>query len=262
MCLHPSLWFMKTPQLGHPRNDGHLEPLQSFAWAVHVIPWSAHVIISIGTGRKLLVHCHLTSMCRVTSWTSPCFQLPPPPNHSTVWTGSANQTEALLGKSMQSTEWPPSLLPPSRTLAVSILVAAALADPAPVAASPGELEARFTLSLFLQKLTLRGCSRRANAVFRMASDPKTTPGGRSRQANAVFRAASPPEKQSIFVSGLRPTAIILDAVGLFHKLQFHLLPFWLMNISPTSTTCRSVSHPPRTVAVFPDELSGLHAMNS
>ncbi len=40
---------------------------------------------------------------------------------------------------MQSTEWPPSFLPPPRTLAVSVLVAAALADPAPAVASPNEL---------------------------------------------------------------------------------------------------------------------------
>ncbi len=116
ICLHPSSWLMRIPQLGHPRTDGHLdrarttvssypcsavtgssatpssgnlrEHLQSFAWAAHATPWSAHVIISVGTGRKLLVRCHLTPLCRVTSWTSPCFQLQPPPNHSTVWTGS------------------------------------------------------------------------------------------------------------------------------------------------------------------------------
>ncbi len=183
-----------------------------------------------------MVHCHLTPLCRVTSRTSPCFQLQPPPSHSTVWTGSANQTEALLGKSIQSTEWPPSLLPPSRTLrlAVSVLVAAALADPAPVAASPDELEAHFMLSLFLQKLTLRGCSRLFE-VFRMASDPKQLP--EAVRGEPMQSSERPPtEKQSIFDSGLRPTAIILDAVGLFRKLQFHLLLFLLTNISPTSPT--------------------------
>ncbi len=96
------------------------------------------MVISIGTGRKLLVCCHLTPLCLVTSRTSPCFHLQPPTNHSTIWTGSANQTEALLGKSVQSTEWPPSLLPPPRTLAVSVLAAAAL-HPAPTVASPDEL---------------------------------------------------------------------------------------------------------------------------
>ncbi len=70
---------------------------------------------------------------------------------------------------MQSTEWP-LCLPPSRTLAVSVLVASASADPAPAAASPNGLEARFILFLFLQRLTLRGYSGRANAVFRMVSD--------------------------------------------------------------------------------------------
>ncbi len=92
---------------------------------------------------------------------------------------------------MQSTEWPPCL-PPSRTLAVSILAAPALADPAPAAASPDELKSRFILYLFLQKITLGGYSRQPNAVFRMASDQKNIPfptvnGGHSRQASAVFR---------------------------------------------------------------------------
>ncbi len=41
---------------------------------------------------------------------------------------------------MQSTEWPLFVLPPPETPAASVLVvAAALADPAPAAASPDEL---------------------------------------------------------------------------------------------------------------------------
>ncbi len=107
-----------------------------------------------------------------------------------VWTGSAHQTEALLGKSMQSTEWPPSLLPPPRTPAVSVLVLLLLAGPAPVAASPAD--ARFNLSPFLQKITSGGRSRQTNAVSRMTSGQKnisspSVNGGRSRQVNAVFR---------------------------------------------------------------------------
>ncbi len=54
---------------------------------------------------------------------------------------------------MQSMEWPP-YLPPTRTLAVSVLAAPAPVGLAPAAASPDELEARSILSLFLQRLTL------------------------------------------------------------------------------------------------------------
>ena len=90
------------------------------------------MVLSIGTGRKLLV------LCRVTSQTSPCSHPQPPPHHSTVQADAIDQIEALLGKLMQSTEWPPSLLPPPRTLAVSVLAAAAL-HPAPTVASPDEL---------------------------------------------------------------------------------------------------------------------------
>ena len=62
------------------------------------------------------------------------FHPQPPPNHSTTWTG------ALLGKPMQPMERPLFLLPPPRTLAVSVIVvAAALVDPAPAAAFLDEL---------------------------------------------------------------------------------------------------------------------------
>ncbi len=58
----------------------------------------------------------------------------PPSNHSTVWTG------ALLGKPMQPMERSLLLLPPPRILALSVIVvAAALADPAPAAAFPDKL---------------------------------------------------------------------------------------------------------------------------
>ncbi len=56
-------------------------------------------------------------------------------------------------------------------------------------------------------------------------------GGHSRQANVVFRVA-PTEKHSIFNSGLRPTVIVLDAVGIFRKLSFQL-PF----CSPDERLC-------------------------
>ncbi len=65
---------------------------------------------------------------------NPYFHPQPPPNHLTVWTG------ALLGKPMQPMERPLFLLPPPRTPAVSVIVvAAALADPAPAAAFLYEL---------------------------------------------------------------------------------------------------------------------------
>ena len=124
---------------------------------------------------------------------------------------STNRTGALRGRPMRSMARPPFFLPPPETPAVSVLaVAAALAGPAPAAASPDELVP------VPAELTLRGCSRRANAVFRMASHRKQFPEavrskpmqsserppgqknipspnvnrGRSRQANAVFRVTS------------------------------------------------------------------------
>ena len=158
------------------------------------------MVISIGTGRKLLIHCHPTPLCRVTSQASPCFHPQPAPHHLTVWIGPAHQAEALLGKAMQSTEWPPSFLPP-RTPAVSVLIVAALAHPAPAVASPNEL-------VSTPAETPGGYSRQANAVFRMGLRAKRTffwstwpsaqknipspkvNGGHSRQANAVFRVTS------------------------------------------------------------------------
>ncbi len=103
------------------------------------------------------------------------------------------------------------------------------------------------LFLFLQKLTLRGCWRRANAVFRVASDQTQLPeavrskpmqssgrppdqrnipslnvnGGRSRQANAVFGVPPPLPTEQVHVQSSA---------------------FWLTNVSAASTTSRSVSH--------------------
>ncbi len=93
------------------------------------------------------------------------------------------QAEATRGKPMQSTEWPP-LLPPPRTLA----------DPASAAASPAD--ARFIMSQFLQKITSGGYSRRANAVFRVAStrEKYSIPncGRRALEASQCSLSGDPP----------------------------------------------------------------------
>ncbi len=75
-------------------------------------------------------------LCQISG--SSYFHPQPPPHHLTVWTGSADQTEALLGKPMQSTEWPPSS-PLQELLLCSSLLLLLPADPASAAASPDEL---------------------------------------------------------------------------------------------------------------------------
>ncbi len=64
---------------------------------------------------------------------------------------------------MQSTEWPPSLPLQELLLCPSLMLLLL-----PILLQL--LHPLTNLFLFLQKLILRGCSRRANAVFRMASD--------------------------------------------------------------------------------------------
>ncbi len=188
ICLQPSLWFMRIPQLGHPRTDRHLEHLQSFAWAVHITPWSAHLVISIGTGEAA---DPLPSDSAVLGFprTKSHFHPQPPQNHSTVWTGSANQTGALRDKPMQSTEWPPYLPLQELLLCPSLLLLLLL---------PIQLQLLHLLTnlfMSLQKITLSGCSRQANAVFRMTSGPKEHSISKSERrsleaVNAVFRVTS------------------------------------------------------------------------
>ncbi len=108
--------------------------------------------------------------------------------HSTIWTG------ALLGKPMQPMErsLSSSFLHQELLLCPSLLLLLLL----PILLQL--LHFWMNLFLFLQKLTLRGSSRRANAVFRAASNQ--TNSRRlycSRQANAVFRTFSGPREHSI-----------------------------------------------------------------
>ncbi len=123
-------------------------------------------------------------------------------------------------------------LPPPRTPTVPVLAARAPADPAPAGASP---EPRFIMSLFLQKITSGGHLRRANAVFRVAS----TKTFHLQPQSKAYRD--------------NPGCSVTQASGVY------LLQRTTSATSPTSSRIRP---PTRTVAVFPDELCGLHAMNS
>ncbi len=106
---------------------------------------------------------------------------------------------------------------------------------APAPASASLLELRLIISLFLQEISSRGCSRRANAVLGMASNQRTL--------------RLPPWPMAYLSRPGRNMTLVARA---------HLLR---CPTPATSTTSRSVSHPTRTVAVLPDELCGLHVMN-
>ncbi len=91
---------------------------------------------------------------------------------------------------MQSTEWLP-YLPPARTPTAPSLLLLLLADPAPAAASPEGPEPRFTMSLFLQKITSGDYSRQANAVSGVASTEKHSVFNRSPRPISVNLAVVP-----------------------------------------------------------------------
>ncbi len=79
----------------------------------------------------------------------------------------------------------------------------------------------------------------------------------SRRANAVFRVASP-SKNSITGSSPRPTLAVLAAVWLWFLELLHPNE----RLLPRARCLEDILPLTRTVAVFPDEHFGIHAMNS
>ena len=114
--------------------------------------------------------CVVDSLDR-RSWARSHFHPQPFPNHSTVWTASLQIKQGPSEASQCSLRsgLPSSFLLQRLLLCPSLRLLLLL----PILLKL--LHLLTNLFLFLQKLTLRGCSRRANAVFRMASDQKQLP---------------------------------------------------------------------------------------